>query len=78
MMEQLAKSSIPAVGASSSAAAADGGGGDDDDDDDIEIQDGVAYISLKCPLSIIRIRTPARGARCKHAQVKGVCTLNIV
>jgi hypothetical protein len=36
--------------------------------DELEIEEMDAFISLACPLSIIRIRTPAKGAQCRHAQ----------
>jgi hypothetical protein len=36
--------------------------------DEFEVEEMDAFISLACPLSIIRIRTPAKGAQCRHAQ----------
>jgi hypothetical protein len=63
--------SAPVASASASGksnASAGSGGGGDDDDDVLDVEEGEVYISLKCPLSIMRLRAPAKGAKCRHAQ----------
>jgi hypothetical protein len=34
----------------------------------VDVEEGEVFISLKCPLSIMRIRVPGKGSKCKHAQ----------
>jgi hypothetical protein len=44
----------------------------DDEDDGIEVGDTV--LSLVCPISLVRIRTPGRGRACKHVQAFSIET----
>ncbi|CAG8638819.1 2335_t:CDS:2, partial [Paraglomus occultum] len=36
------------------------------DDDDIEVRQEVIKVSMKCPLSLLRIKEPVKGAKCRH------------
>ncbi|ORX87899.1 hypothetical protein BCR32DRAFT_239808 [Anaeromyces robustus] len=45
-----------------------GGNLSNSDDDDLIIVDPNITISLKCPISLIRIMNPVRGKRCQHLQ----------
>jgi len=40
----------------------------DSDDDDLIIIDSTVTISLKCPISLMRIVNPVRGIKCQHVQ----------
>lgn len=40
-----------------------------DVDDDLQIVENGAKLSTRCPISLQRIQTPARGVQCTHVQV---------
>jgi SUMO ligase MMS21 Smc5/6 complex component len=42
---------------------------DDDDDDELVILQESVKVSLKCPITLKRIKMPVRGIKCKHIDV---------
>lgn len=42
---------------------------DKDDDDDIVIIQNSVKLSLRCPISLKKLKLPIRGINCKHLEV---------
>jgi SUMO ligase MMS21 Smc5/6 complex component len=40
-----------------------------DDDDDIVILQGSVKVSMRCPITFVRLTRPVRGKNCKHVGV---------
>lgn len=45
---------------------------DGSDDDEIAIEQKTLRVSLKCPITLTRIKIPAKGIKCKHVDVSHI------